>query len=131
MHPSRRKSKRQRLEFEFDSTPQDTSLLMKTVCDLIANTANTLNPGKGSCNPSDNVLQSPKLELDIKANVHDGVETRLQRTSVLACNLPLQGCIAVLNPGQGSCNASDDVLQSPILDLDTKANVHGGVETCL
>ncbi len=89
---------------------QEHVLLMKHICEKIANTEETLNPGKGSCDASDDNLQSPLLELDIKANVHDGVETCLQHTCVLACNLPLQGCIAVLNPGKGSCNASDDDL---------------------
>ena len=30
-----------------------------------------------------------------------------------------------------SCDASDDVLQSPIQELVIKANIHDGVETCL
>ncbi len=41
------------------TAPQDTCLLMKTVCDLIASNANTLNPVKGLCYASDDALQSP------------------------------------------------------------------------
>jgi predicted aconitase with swiveling domain len=121
---------------------QDAQTLMKTVCDLIAN---TLNLGKRLCCDSDDALQSPLLhrnvfasELDIKASMHDGVETCLQCTSVLACDLPLQGNIAVLNPEKGSCCASDDALQPHLshrnvlaLELEIKANIHDGVEPCL
>ena len=45
---------------------------------------------KVSCDASDDVLQSPIQELDIKANIHDGVETCLLRPRASACNLPLQ-----------------------------------------
>jgi hypothetical protein len=113
--------------------------------DLKGNTTTTLNPGQGSCDASDDDLQYPILELDIKANVHGGVETCLRRPGVLACSLPLQDnmnyvgkqCItysrflACANCSKRPCNTSDDDLQSPILELDIKANVHGGVETCL
>jgi hypothetical protein len=113
--------------------------------DLIGNTATTLSPGQELCDASDDDLQSPILELDIKANVHGGVETCLRCPDVSACNLPLQHnmsnvgkqCItcsrflACENCSKRPCNASNDDLQSPILELVIKANVYGGVETCL
>ena len=58
----------------------------------------SLKPEKVSCDASDYVLQSPIKELDIKANVHDGVETCLQRPRVLACNLPLQDLMVTSVP---------------------------------
>jgi len=45
--------------------------------------AQSLKPEKVSCDASNDALQSPIQALDIKANIHDGVETCLQRPIVL------------------------------------------------
>ena len=50
----------------------------------------SLKPETVSCDASNDALQSPIRELDIKANIHDGVETCLRHPTVSACNLPLQ-----------------------------------------